>query len=70
MAGERPLPKPTPETAHFWEGTRAGDRPIEEVAGEECILYVVHGLLHLSVYVAPRDPHQLAAITLAHRRSP
>ena len=25
MAGERPLPEPTPETAHFWEGTRAGE---------------------------------------------
>jgi uncharacterized OB-fold protein len=25
MPGDRPLPKPTPETAHFWEGTRAGE---------------------------------------------
>jgi uncharacterized OB-fold protein len=25
MAQERPLPKPTPETRHFWEGTRAGE---------------------------------------------
>jgi len=25
MPDERPLPKPTPETAHFWEGTRAGE---------------------------------------------
>jgi uncharacterized OB-fold protein len=25
MAGDRPLPQPTPETAHFWEGTRAGE---------------------------------------------
>ncbi|MEZ5559241.1 MAG: OB-fold domain-containing protein [Pseudomonadales bacterium] len=25
MAGERPLPKPTPETEHFWEGTRQGE---------------------------------------------
>lgn len=25
MAQERPLPKPTPETLHFWEGTRAGE---------------------------------------------
>ncbi|HEX7035035.1 MAG TPA: OB-fold domain-containing protein [Pseudomonadales bacterium] len=25
MPGERPLPKPTPETAHFWEGTRVGE---------------------------------------------
>ncbi len=22
---QRPLPKPTPETRHFWEGTRAGE---------------------------------------------
>lgn len=25
MADSRPLPKPTPETAHFWEGTRLGE---------------------------------------------
>lgn len=25
MSGDRPLPKPTPETAHFWDGTRAGE---------------------------------------------
>ena len=25
MAHERPLPKPTPETRHFWDGTRAGE---------------------------------------------
>ena len=23
--GQRPLPQPTPETRHFWEGTRAGE---------------------------------------------
>lgn len=23
--GKRPLPKPTPETQHFWDGTRAGE---------------------------------------------
>ena len=23
--GQRPLPEPTPETAHFWEGTKAGE---------------------------------------------
>ena len=23
--GKRPLPKPTPETQHFWEGARAGE---------------------------------------------
>lgn len=25
MAQQRALPKPTPETRHFWEGTRAGE---------------------------------------------
>lgn len=25
MPGERPLPTPTPETEHFWDGTRAGE---------------------------------------------
>lgn len=24
-SGQRPLPKPTPETAHFWEGTLSGE---------------------------------------------
>lgn len=23
--GQRPLPKPTPETQHFWDGTQAGE---------------------------------------------
>ena len=23
--GARPLPEPTPETQHFWEGTKAGE---------------------------------------------
>jgi uncharacterized OB-fold protein len=23
--GQRPLPQPTPETQHFWDGTRAGE---------------------------------------------
>lgn len=26
---------------------RGIDRPLDELAGEECILYVIHGLLHL-----------------------
>lgn len=25
MPGDRPLPEPTPETAHFWEGARQGE---------------------------------------------
>ena len=25
MTAERPMPVPTPETAHFWEGTRLGE---------------------------------------------
>jgi len=25
MPGDRPLPTPTPETEHFWEGTRYGE---------------------------------------------
>jgi uncharacterized protein len=25
MPGSRPLPEPTPETRHFWDGTRAGE---------------------------------------------
>lgn len=25
MPGERPLPTPTPETEHFWDGARAGE---------------------------------------------
>lgn len=34
MAGQRPLPKPTPETRHFWEGTKAGQLWIQRC--EEC----------------------------------
>lgn len=25
MAPQRPIPRPTPETQHFWDGTRAGE---------------------------------------------
>ncbi|MCC5872480.1 MAG: Zn-ribbon domain-containing OB-fold protein [Gammaproteobacteria bacterium] len=25
MSGSRPLPEPTPETQHFWDGTRVGE---------------------------------------------
>ncbi len=28
----RPLPKPTPETAHFWEGTRRGELRLQRCA--------------------------------------
>ena len=30
---ERPLPQPTPETAHFWEGTRAGELRLQRCTG-------------------------------------
>ena len=42
MPGERPLPKPTPETAHFWEGTRAGELRLQRC--DDC----------LHVYFPPR----------------
>lgn len=29
MTGQRPLPQPTPETAHFWDGTRRGELIIQ-----------------------------------------
>ena len=29
MAGQRPLPDPTPETQHFWDGTKAGELRIQ-----------------------------------------
>ncbi|MCP3730303.1 OB-fold domain-containing protein [Sphingomonas sp. MG17] len=32
---QRPLPKPTPETAHFWEGTRAGELRLQTCMGCE-----------------------------------
>jgi hypothetical protein len=31
---QRPLPEPTPETQHFWDGTRAGELRLQ--ACEEC----------------------------------
>ncbi len=30
----RPIPEPTPETAHFWEGTRAGELRLQRC--EDC----------------------------------
>ncbi len=30
---ERALPRPTPETAHFWEGTLAGELRLQRCAG-------------------------------------
>ena len=32
MTTERPLPVPTPETAHFWEGTRQGELRLQQCA--------------------------------------
>lgn len=32
--GKRPLPKPTPETQHFWEGAKAGQLKLQSC--EEC----------------------------------
>jgi uncharacterized protein len=29
VAGQRPLPDPTPETRHFWDGTKAGELRIQ-----------------------------------------
>jgi uncharacterized protein len=34
----RPLPLPTPETAHFWEGTRAGELRLQQCADPGCRL--------------------------------
>ena len=34
MTRERPLPQPTPETAHFWDGTRNGNLLLQRCA--EC----------------------------------
>lgn len=35
MADARRLPVPTPETAHFWEGTRAGELRLQRCAACE-----------------------------------
>ncbi len=32
MTRERPLPQPTPETAHFWDGTRDGSLLLQRCA--------------------------------------
>jgi len=34
MPGERPLPTPTPETEHFWDGARAGELRLQRC--DEC----------------------------------
>jgi uncharacterized protein len=31
--GSRPLPAPTPETKHFWEGTKAGELRLQKCDG-------------------------------------
>jgi len=31
--GQRPLPEPTPETRHFWEGTRQGELRLQRCRG-------------------------------------
>ena len=31
--GQRPRPQPTPETMHFWEGTRAGELRLQRCNG-------------------------------------
>jgi len=33
VAHERPLPKPTPETRHFWEGTRLNELRLQRCDG-------------------------------------
>lgn len=30
--GKRPLPQPTPETRHYWEGTKAGELRLQKCA--------------------------------------
>jgi uncharacterized OB-fold protein len=40
--GQRPLPQPTPETQHFWDGTRAGELRLQRC--DDCS----------SVYFPPR----------------
>ena len=34
MPGNRPLPEPTPETQHFWDGARAGELRLQRC--DEC----------------------------------
>ncbi len=35
MAPTRPLPRPTPETQHFWDGTAAGELRLQRCRGCE-----------------------------------
>ncbi|NRA04554.1 MAG: OB-fold domain-containing protein [Myxococcales bacterium] len=35
----RPLPQPTPETAHFWEGTRVGELRLQRCAACEKVYF-------------------------------
>lgn len=35
----RPLPKPTPETAHFWEGTRSGELRLQRCDGCSAVYF-------------------------------
>ena len=36
---ERPLPAITPETRHFWEGTRAGELRLQRCAACSCVYF-------------------------------
>ena len=39
MADSRPLPQPTPETAHFWEGTRQGELRLQRCDDCACVYF-------------------------------
>lgn len=33
------LPRPTPETQHFWDGTKAGELRLQQCSGCQCIYF-------------------------------
>ena len=56
-ARHRPLPEPTPETRHFWDGTRAGN--LDSVADLDTDLVPVHCDIYLhTVFVNLSDKPQ------------
>jgi uncharacterized protein len=39
MPGDRPLPQPTPETAHFWEGARHGELRLQRCDACRAVIF-------------------------------
>jgi hypothetical protein len=75
MAPERPLPKPTPETRHFWEGTRARELRLQRCENCATVYFPPRpfcpgcGSREVSVFVASGRA-TLDSYVISHRPHP